>query len=167
MAVETVYGIYTSAKLQRTPKGLILPQNYRGRVRCLQDSLELPALADIASVMYFGPIPMDATLMNSSRVGWDALGASTTLAFGVKDDTVLGISGKTAVFRAAASAAAASAMAAHGFGSVDIDKTGKRLWEILGLTSNPGGEAQLMATLAGAASTAGGTVGVDYQFAVD
>lgn len=46
--------------------------------------------------------------------------------------------------------------------AADIDKTGKRLWEILGLTADPGVSYDLTATLTAAAGSAG-TIAVQLR----
>lgn len=163
MAVEAILGTFIKTKTSAFPPKIVRPQNYYGRVRTLNDVAELPASSSIGSTISWGAIPLRATILGSSRLAFDLLHASATLDFGVKDDATKGISSKTAALISAQATSSAASVSA--IKSVDIDKTGKRLWEILGLTSDPGGDAELVTTLGGNAGA--GTVALDLQFVVD
>jgi len=163
MAVETILGTFIKTKIDATPQKIVRPQNHGGRVRSINDVAELPAASDIASTISWGPIPLRAVILGASRQAADALGASTTLQLGVKTDATKGIATKTAALIAATSTAAATSLSC--LAAVNIDQTGKPLWEILGLAADPGGDAELVTTLAGAAGA--GTVALDLLYVVD
>lgn len=171
MAVEAVNGLLVATRRLATPPKAIDPQNYFGRMRWLQDRAVLPALADINSTIELGALPWDCCPGQRSWFASDLLGASTTLSVGIRADATLnagaGYAGADNVLVSAQSAAAAFAIS--GLAGVGIEKAGFRLWQIAGLSECPPGNrlAHLYATLKGAASSAGGDVAWEYQFALD
>lgn len=143
MAVETRYGLNGAAKLQDFPPGLAFAGNHGGRVRQITDRIAaLPNGASIASIIYLGKVPSSAVLNPASEIWWGAAGASVTLNIGDPNDddalaTLIDISsaGSSKIMEAAAISASA----------------GKRLWELLGRTSDPDQDIDLIAKIAGAA----------------
>jgi hypothetical protein len=164
MAVETIKGTYTSTKMDAIGAGGVKAHNYFGRVRTLNDVGEFPVASSVTSTISFGRIPLRAVILGASRLSSDQLHASATLDLGVKNDSAKGISSKTAALVAAA-AMGSGAISVSAISAVNIDKTGKMLWEILGLASDPGGDAELVVTLGGNAGA--GTVALDLLFVVD
>jgi len=97
--MATVSGVsYT--KVTNTPVDLILPRDMHGRVRVMYDTYEASSLADPSTIQLF-KMPKDARVIDF-KIWHDALGGSTTLAFGDASDTDR--------FMAAASSASAGVM---------------------------------------------------------
>ena len=96
------------------------------------------------------PIPSNAAVP-SLFIGSDTLGGSCTFNVGiyttdgtVKDEDVF-----------ASTVADAAAMADVRFEAADIDTASKKMWELAGDSSDPGGYYYVAATMAAAGGTAG------------
>lgn len=139
--------------------------HHGGRVRTHNTVGLLPAATEVGSTLSLGKISSSANLLPSSTIFWDAMGASVTASLGFKDNAAIGVASKTAALVSGANVATAGNASA--ISAVNIDKTGKKLWEILGLAADPKQDLDLVLTTAGATSAAGGHVAVDLYFAID
>lgn len=155
-----------AAKIALASPGNISARNHRGRIRTINDAGAFAAGSEVGSTISFGKISTSAVLLGTSRVHSDALGASTTLNFGVKNNTAAGVSSKTAAFISGGTVGA-SAASLNGIAAVDINKTGQQIWQILGLSADPKVDLDLVVTLAGATTSAGGDVAIELQIVED
>lgn len=127
-------------------------------------TVEVAAAAN-ANSQYTGPrIPMSARIHGASRVYFDDLASSgsPTLDFGLKavdgnfTTDVDALNDGVDVAAAAGSAALIK----------DVANYGKQAWEFLGLSSNPGGFADVVITILDAATNTGGTVTLELSYSV-
>lgn len=155
-----------AAKLALVPTGVIAARNNGGRVRSITDRGAFAAGSEVTSTISLGKISTSAVIIGTSRLLSDALGSSTTLHLGVKDNSAAGVASKTAALISGGTVGA-SAVSLNALAAVDINKTGQQLWQILGLAADPKMDLDLVATLAGATTSAGGDVALDMQFVLD
>jgi hypothetical protein len=81
--MATVSGVnYT--KQTNTPADMVLPRDSHGRVRVMYDTYEASAVASGSTIQLF-KIPVDARVLDF-KIWHDALGSSSTLAFGDSGD---------------------------------------------------------------------------------
>jgi hypothetical protein len=81
--MATVSGVnYT--KQTNTPADMVLPRDSHGRVRVMYDTYEASAVAAGSTIQLF-KIPVDARVLDF-KIWHDALGSSSTLAFGDSGD---------------------------------------------------------------------------------
>ena len=81
--MATVSGVnYT--KQTNTPADMVLPRDSHGRVRVMYDTYEASSLASGSTIQLF-KIPVDARVLDF-KIWHDALGSSSTLAFGDSGD---------------------------------------------------------------------------------
>ena len=122
-----------------------------GGLRTAHGTVELAAGdSDNDDIVMLAPIPSNASVP-SLFIGSDTLGGSCTFNVGiyttdgtVKDEDVF-----------ATAVADAAAMADVRFEAADIDTAGKKMYELAGDTTDPGGYYYIAATMA----AAGGTIG--------
>ena len=131
-----------------------------GRLRRWVDVVEVSAAAAIGSTYTFARLPSDCHLdCGLSTVHFDDLSTgATTLDIGdaSNDD---GLATDIDVNAGAGSALIAEA---H-----PIEDYGKPLWQLLGYSADPGGTIDLVAKLAGAVASAGGTLVFRVYYTVD
>lgn len=81
--MATVSGVnYT--KQTNTPADMVLPRDSHGRVRVMYDTYEASSVASGSTIQLF-KIPVDARVLDF-KIWHDALGSSSTLAFGDSGD---------------------------------------------------------------------------------
>ena len=126
-------------------------------------SLEVATTDSIGSTKRFFRVPSNAVI-----TGLDVKGDAATA--GAADIGLCDISSGAAVSAALFGSAVSFASALNTWTDVqteatstDIDKSGKKLWELLGLTSDPGKAYDVTATLT-TAWTAAGTVAMRIQY---
>lgn len=129
----------------REPRDMIDVAKNHGRVRCAIDEIEALDSYSATDRIFLAKIPSNAVLLPTSTLYFDDLGTAPTLDFGdVVDPNGL------ATLISAATAGNASLLEA-----VDIADYGQRLWELLGHTSDPGGQIDLFLTVVGDITTTG------------
>jgi len=122
-----------------------------GVVRVAQGTIALAAGdSDNDDVVMLAPIPSNA-VVSQLFIGSDTLGGSCTFNVGLY--TSAGVVKDEDVF--ATAVADAAAMADVRFEAANIDTAGKKMWELAGDSSDPGGYYYIAATMA----AAGGTIG--------
>jgi hypothetical protein len=128
-------------------------------------TVEVTAAADAASVYTMMRLPMTARIHGTSRMAWDDLASSgaPTLDIGLRavdgnittDDDAIndGLDAATATV----------------FSPVikDIANWGKYLWEVAGLSANPGGFADVIVTIKDAATNTGGTISLCVHYTTE
>jgi len=127
------------------------------RAAIIRDStVEVAAAASADSVYTFLRLPTNARIHGLSRVAFDDLASSgsPTLDFGFA-----AVSGNFTTDPDALNDGIDVATAASTANLIkDIANYGKLVWEIMGLSSDPGGFADLIGSLKDAAANTGGTV---------
>ena len=123
-----------------------------GQLRVINTKAVAIANGDSAtSKIYLGKIPSSAIPCLLSTLYHDAITGVTSLDIGLEYNG--------AIVSANALASALNVSAAAGsksvFAAVTTANTGKRLWELLGLSTDPGREYAVVATLNAAATAAG------------
>ena len=115
----------------------------------LDSTYSVPASTVVGHEIVFARIPTTARINGVSRLFNDALGASVTLSIGLKAVQGNFTTSNTAV-------AAATAVATAGSFTIPGDhvNAGRFVWELLGLTADPGGFADVIGVTAGATTTA-------------
>ena len=122
-----------------------------GVIRVAQGTIALAAGdSDNDDVVMLAPIPSNA-VVSSIFIGSDTLGGSCTFNVGIY--TSAGVVKDEDVF--ATAVADAGAMADVRFEAADINTAGKKMWELAGDSSDPGGVFYVAATMAAAGGTAG------------
>lgn len=151
MAVVTKYG-----QGYKDPAAL---QNARAvyaaaELAAITGNVSIAATDNANSVIYLGKMPSYAIPLSQSTVVHAALGGSCAYHLGLNVDNDI----------FAASQACASAGTKGALASVTTANLGKRVWELLGLTSDPGREYDLILTLSADAAAAG-AVFVNFLYA--
>lgn len=127
----------------------------------LDSTIIVPSGTTAGTKLYFATIPTSARIHGISYIVWDALGAGTmSVGFEPMDAQF------TAVPNALLSGiavTAASAANARPYLIADHANNGKLVWELMGLAKDPGGHAELVATTAGATTSATGDVAVSLS----
>jgi len=122
-----------------------------GVIRVAQGTIALAAGdSDNDDVVMLAPIPSNA-VVSQLFIGSDTLGGSCTFNVGIY--TSAGVVKDEDVF--ATAVADAGAMADVRFEAADINTAGKKMWELAGDSSDPGGVFYVAATMAAAGGTAG------------
>jgi hypothetical protein len=122
-----------------------------GVVRVAQGTIALAAGdSDNDDVVMLAPIPSNA-VVSQLTIGSDTLGGSCTFNVGIY--TSAGVVKDEDVF--ATAVADAGAMADVRFEAADINTAGKKMWELAGDSSDPGGVFYVAATMAADGGTAG------------
>lgn len=127
-------------------------------------TVEIAPAASVNSTYTMVRIPTAARISGLSRVSFDAL-ASTgapTLDIGLKPVGSAFVADVDALNDGITVNAAGNAPVIK-----DIANYGKRAWEHLGLTSDPGGFADVIVTILDAATNTGGTLTVSLLYTVD
>ena len=122
-----------------------------GVLRTAHGSVELAAGDSTDDdIVMLAPVPSNAAVP-TLFVGSDTFGGSCTFNVGIY--TSAGVVKDEDVF--ATSVADAAAMADVRFEAADIDTAGKKMWELAGDSSDPGGYYYVAATMAADGQTAG------------
>jgi len=122
-----------------------------GVIRVAQGTIALDTGdSDNDDVVMLAPIPSNA-VVSQLFIGSDTLGGSCTFNVGIY--TSAGVVKDEDVF--ATAVADAGAMADVRFEAADINTAGKKMWELAGDSSDPGGVFYVAATMAAAGGTAG------------
>lgn len=128
-------------------------------------TVEVAAAADADSIYTFIRVPTSARITGLSEYSHDDLAStgSPTLDFG--------FSPVSANFTADPDALndGIDVATAAGSGKLVKDRAnyGKRVWELMGLSSDPGGFADLIGTIKDAATNTGGTITVTVAYTTD
>jgi hypothetical protein len=122
-----------------------------GVVRVAQGTIELASGdSDDDDIVMLAPIPSNATV-SQLFVGSDTFGGSCTFNVGIY--TSAGVVKDEDYF--ATAVADAAAMADVRFEAANIDTAGKKVYEMAGDSTDPGGYYYIAATMAAAGGTAG------------
>ncbi len=164
MAVETISGARVMTSIGANPPGIVPAGLMGGRVRSFLETLEVDAAASVNSTYLLARVPANAYPLPQSRLYWDDLSTSGSPVlklglFGaqISDDD-------NAFWTDLDVAQAGSGTALIG----DIADIGRPFWAfVAGQASDPGGELDIMATLAGADVTGGGTLSLSLLYALD
>ncbi len=160
MAVEHLNGTLTMAGITSiTAFSPAKASLAGGRLRRWVDMVEVSAAASVGSTYTFARLPSACTISPLSTVHWDDVGTGgATLDVGDAANAD-GLATDVAIDAAAGNAALLEAKG--------IETYGQPLWQMLGHTADPGGTIDLVATLATAAASTGGTLVFDVYFTVD
>lgn len=162
MTVETVYGENVLARGIDAPYRTASFHHFNQPIKSIMDHAVLPAGSEVASVIKLASVKADSVMSMLGLLSFDAMGASTTLAIGLEDDTEIALTGKTALLNAATAVSSAGSMSVGA--AVDRANWFKPLWLLAGLASKPSKNLTLIATLAGATSSAGGDLAWEIPF---
>ena len=136
---------------EATPPTLNDVAELHGRLRIAQGTVELAAGdSDDEDVVMLAPIASNATVPHL-YIGSDTFGGSCTFNVGIY--TTAGVVKDEDVFATAVADAAALADVRHEV--ANIDTCGKKMYELAGDSTDPGGFYYVAATM----SAAGGTIG--------
>lgn len=139
------------ANFEATPQVLNSSGLLHGVIRVAQGTIELAAGdSDDDDIVMLAPIPSNATVPQLF-VGSDTFGGSCTFNVGIH--TSSGTVKDEDVF--ATAVADAGAMADVRFEAANIDTAGKKMYELAGDSTDPGGYYYISATMAAAGGTAG------------
>jgi len=128
-------------------------------------TVEVAAAADANSVYTFMRVPMGARIHGTSRIAWDDLASSgsPTLDIGLR-----GVDGNITTDDDAINDGLDAATATAFAGVIkDIANWGKYVWELDGLSENPGGFADIIVTIKDAATTTGGTISMSLHYTTE
>lgn len=156
MAVVNLFGSkYMTAIANSTPALKASGDLMSGKTHQSVDTVETGAADSVGSTYSLARIPTNARISPLSRIFSDDLGAATAPTLNIGLFAVDGnfTSNATALNSALAANAVIDARLLS-----DIANAGKTVWEILGLTSDPGGFADVKVTTATAALDTAGTI---------
>lgn len=164
MTVETLDGTRVMTRITQSPPAVVPSGLYGGRVRCLLETVEMDAAASVNSTYRLGRVPANAFPLPQSRLYWDDLSSSGAPQlklglFGTKitDDDDAFLTGLDL-----ATAGAGTGLIA------DIAHIGRPFWSFVnGQMKDPGGELDIVATLANQGVTGGGTLSLALLYSVD
>jgi hypothetical protein len=117
----------------------------------LDSTISVPSSTVVGYEIVFARVPTNARINGTSRVYNDALGASVTLSMGFKA-VGANFTSSTTALSTAFTVAAANVIGTLPF--TDHVNCGRPVWELLGLTQDPGGFADVCGYTAGATTTA-------------
>lgn len=128
-------------------------------------TIEVAAGATSGTEYRVARLPLSARIHGSSRINADDLAStgSPTLDIGVRPVDANFTFDLDAINDGISAAAAVANVAIV----KDIANFGKQLWEIMGLTSNPGGFADVVVSIQDAATNDGGTLTTSIVYSVD
>ena len=139
------------ANFEATPQVKNNAAELHGVLRTAHGTVELDTGdSDDNDIVMLAPIPSNAAVP-SLFIGSDSLGGSCTFNVGIY--TTDGSEKDEDVF--ASAVADAGAMADVRFEAADINTAGKKMFELAGDTTDPGGYYYIAATMAAAGGTAG------------
>lgn len=168
MAVENLFGSLVMTNVANTtPSRFADVSLLKGRVRTATDRVEVDAAASANSTYTLARIPMAAIIQPQSQVYWDDLASSGAPTFDIGLFAADGQSGVTDDDDAINDGLDAATARTSGAFIKDPVNIGKRVYELLGLTEDPGGNADIKLTLKDAAVNTGGTVALSLQYVVD
>lgn len=122
----------------------------------------VPVSASASTIDFNLRIPTDCRIDPASRIYYDLLGTTaTTLDIGFKAVNGNITTSYTAVFDGLPLVAASTANS--GMRILSQINGGKKVWELLGLTSDPGGFVDVVGQIKDAATTATGYVSLDLK----
>lgn len=131
----------------------------------VDSTVEVAAAANSGSVYTMVRIPTDARIHGLSRIAFDDLASvgSPTLSIGFKSvDSNFTTAGTALNDSIDCFTAASTANVIK-----DVANNGKKVWEFLGLTTDPGGFADVTISIAAAAANTGGTISLMLMYSVD
>lgn len=143
-----------------------------GRERVVQDDFEVATTdLDAADIIRLARLPSNARI-TELLIANDDLDANGTPTldmdlglYDADDDSVLD---DDCFAVADTQLQAASGFVDHRFNALGIDTVGQKLWEIAGLTEDPGGEMDIAITTdTGAATAAAGTIAFIIRYVID
>ena len=147
-----------------SPQLLNDPGNSGGSVKQLIAKIETTTGKTSPSTYRFFQIPSNAVI-SSLKMWTDALSTSVVLDIGVYDTTENGGAAVTDnLFASGVDASSAIAGVEYRYSALDIDTAGKQLWDLLGLSADPGKCYDIVVT-ADATMTAGGGIVLDCKYA--
>ena len=155
--------------LQATERGTdaVVSHGLAGSVKCKVSTIETGAADSATSTYDFCDLPTNARILGSSRAYWDDLSTDTasgsTLDIGFFDIDG-NITDNDDALNDGLDLTAAST------GSIlikDRANYGKRVWELNGEASDPGGAVKLVGTIKDAALTTAGTITVEVYYIID
>lgn len=115
----------------------------------LDSTISVPASTTVGYEIVFARVKTGARINGLSRLFNDALGAGVTLSLGFKP-----VGGNFTLSGTALAAATAVATAGSFTVPGDHANAGRFVWELLGLSADPGGFADVIGLTAGATTTA-------------
>lgn len=152
MAVVTKYG--TGA---RDPASLAAIDGIYAQAerRTINSLISIANGDSIASVLHIGEVPSDCIIDPNSTFRFTAITGLTDLDIGFENDTDALVDGDDV--------ATAGTQTLAGHGTLTTANSNKRAWELANLSSNPGGNLKVLATM-NAAATAAGTLKVELSY---
>lgn len=130
----------------------------------LDSTVEVAAAASAASVYTMARIPTGARINGFSRISFDDLASSGSPTLDVGFKPVDGNFSATGQDDSVNDGIDVSTAAATVNLIKDIANHGKTVWELMGLTADPGGLADLIVTILDAATNTGGTVTLNLMY---
>lgn len=116
--------------------------------------------------IFLGRVPSNARMVDCGKFSYSAFGGSAAMSLGFYNSKMSSAEATTAaakLFSAQAVAAAGSRQVMAGVALADL---GKRVWQLAGLSSDPGGEMDVVATVT-TATAATGTIFAELTFTRD
>jgi hypothetical protein len=157
MGVETLYGAGYKAPTSLYPA---LPVFSEARVRAISSTVTVDAAASIGSKHYFGQVPSGAIIDPSSLIHSSGITSCNDYDLGLELNGVVKDADILADGIDVSGAGTDSAVAA-----VANANLGKRLWELLGLTSDPNVMYDIVGTMK-AAATGAGTLHANIKYKI-
>ena len=132
----------------------------------LDSTISVPSGSAAGYEIVFARIPTGARIHGTSRIFWDDLGTSTSPTLGLGFKSVQGsITTNTTAMATGLALATAQPQGVIVFS--DHVNSGRTVWELLGLSADPGGFVDVIGTTASASTDATGDVTMSLAYSVD
>ena len=159
-------GPNTTANLDAAVQSLINVSNAGGRVRSWVDARSEATAWAANDTILMARLPSNAVLLPTGQINFEASGASVTLDLGIYNQ-----SGKTDITDDPDALIVGTDISSAGtvqvFTGIAVDNIGKPLWELAGLSADPGVEFDIKAALLDANPTDDVAFGWCLQYMVD
>lgn len=151
----------------RDPAALVNTENVYngGRMRCLNSKITITNGDDIASIYRFGAIPSNAIIDPQSFLDYYAATGVTSFDLGFyypNGGAVIDANNLVA----ALDIHLAGTGTLRSIGTLTLANSNKRVWELAGLSADPGGNIDIVGTI-NAAATATGVVNLTLRYSVN
>lgn len=132
----------------------------------LDATISVPSGSASGYEIVFARIPTGSRIHGTSRIFWDDLASGTSPTLGLGFKAVSGnITTSTTAMASGLALSTANLQGAIVFG--DHVNSGRTVWELLGLSADPGGFVDVIGTTAAAATDITGDVTLSLAYSVD
>jgi len=159
-------GPNTTSNLDAAVQSLIDVSNAGGRVRTWVDARSAATAWAENDLLLLARLPSNAVILPTSQINHEALGATVTADIGIYNQT-----GKSDITNDPNALSDGNDVSSAGtfqfFTGIAVDQIGKPLWELAGLSTDPGVEFDIKLVLVDANPTDDAAIGWCIHYTVD